>query len=296
MYSQLPDLESLRCFVAAVQTQNFRKAAQLVHLSPSAFTERIQKLELELDAVLFVRTTRHIGLTEEGARLLPLAQSLLDAAQMFQHKATEKPTEVTLTLGTRYELGLSFLLPFLERDRIDFPSLKIQLFFGDAPSLTHALLASEVDFVFSSMRLDSPQIKVQTTHEEDYVLVARPKLAREIRSLNDLRSQTLVDIAPSFPLCRYFTEPHQLNPQKLFANAFFLGTIAALLYWVKRQDALAVLPRYFVQAELASNELSVVLPDFALQHDYFRVFWRQNHWAEASILELAERLASCKLQ
>ena len=194
--------------MAAVQTMNFRKAAQLVHLSTSAFTERIQKLESELGVVLFVRSTRHMALSEEGARLLPFAKTLLDEAQAFQTQATDKPTEVSLTLGTRYELGLSFVLPFFEQSRIDFPSQNVQLFFGDAPSLTNALLASEVDLVFSSMRLDHAQINIQTTHQEDYVLVARPELAARVSQLDDLKTETLVDLSPAFPLCRYFAEPH----------------------------------------------------------------------------------------
>ncbi|MEC8276274.1 MAG: LysR family transcriptional regulator [Myxococcota bacterium] len=296
MYSHLPDLESLRCFMAAVQTMNFRKAAQLVHLSPSAFTERIQKLESELDVVLFIRSTRHIALSEEGARLLPFAKRLLDEAQAFQFQATEKPAEVTLTFGTRYELGLSFVLPFLERSRIDFPSQNVQLFFGDAPSLTNALLASEIDLVFSSMRLDHAQINIQTTHQEDYVLVARPQLAAQVTQIADLRTETLVDLSPAFPLCRYFAEPHKLNPRILFGKNIFLGTIAALLYWVKRQAAFAVLPHYFVKDELASGELSVVLPRMDLQHDFFRVFWRHGHWAETTIQQIADRMADCELR
>lgn len=296
MYSNLPDLESLRCFVAAAQTHNFRKAAKLVHLSPGAFSERILRLEEQLGVALFVRTTRRVALSEEGSRLLAHARQLLEEAQGFHHHASTQQTELSLTLGTRYELGLSYLLPILEEQQQTHPHWRIHLFFADAPSLTTALLSSEVDVVFSSMRVDNPKLNIQTTHSEHYVLVAKPHLAAQITTLEDLRPHTLVDISPAFPLFRYFGEPNQLRPEELFSQHRYLGTISALLHWVLQQNAFAVLPLYFVQAALSTNQLSVVLPQLELQHDHFRLFWTKNHWAETAITELAEYLQARPLR
>ena len=296
MYNQLPDLESLRCFVAAAQTHNFRKAAKLVYLSPGAFSERIQRLEQQLGISLFVRSTRHVALSVEGSRLLTHARKLLEEAQEFQHHASTQQSEISLTLGTRYELGLSFVLPILEEQRQTHPHWNIHLFFGDAPSLTSALLSSEVDVVFSSMRVDNPRLHIQTTHPEHYVLVAKPHLASQINSISDLKPHTLVDISSSFPLFRYFGESNQLRPQEIFSHYRFLGTISALLYWVLKQDAFAVLPLYFVQDAIATQEISVVLPQLEVQHDHFRLFWTKNHWAEPAITQLAEFLRTHPLK
>lgn len=296
MYNKLPDLESLRCFVAAAQTHNFRKASKLVHLSPGAFSERIQRLEEHLGISLFVRSTRHVALSVEGSRLLAHARQLLEEAQEFQHHASTQQSEISLTLGTRYELGLSYLLPILEEQKKTHPHWNINLFFGDAPSLTSALLSSEVDVVFSSMRIDNPKLHIQTTHTEQYVLVAKPHLASQINSISDLKTHTLVDISSSFPLFRYFGESNQLRAQEIFSQYRYLGTISALLYWVLKQDAFAVLPLYFVQDAIATQEVSVVLPQLDLQHDHFRLFWTKNHWAESSITQLADFLSAHPLK
>lgn len=296
LYSKLPDLESLRCFVAAAQTHNFRKAAKLVHLSPGAFSERIQRLEEQLDIPLFIRSTRHVALSVEGSRLLIHARQLLEEAQEFQYHADTQQSEISLTLGTRYELGLSYLLPILEEQKQTHPHWNIHLFFGDAPSLTNALLSSEVDVVFSSMRVDHPRLHIQTTHLEQYVLVAKPHIASQINRISDLKSHTLVDISSSFPLFRYFGESNQLRPQEIFSRYRYLGTISALLYWVLKQDAFAVLPLYFVQDAIATKEVSIVLPELDLQHDHFRLFWTKNHWAEPSITQLANLLRSHPLK
>ncbi|MBM74794.1 MAG: hypothetical protein CMK59_05290 [Proteobacteria bacterium] len=296
LYKQLPDLESLRCFVAAAQTQSFRKAAKMVSLSPGAFSERIQRLEQQLGMSLFIRSTRHVSLSVEGSRLLKHARQLLEEAQEFQSYASAQEAQVSLTLGTRYELGLSYLLPILEELKKTHPHWNIHLFFGDAPSLTSALLSSDVDVVFSSMRVDNPKLHIQTTHPEHYVLVAKSHLASQIHSISDLKPHTLVDISPSFPLFRYFGESNHLRAQELFSEHRFLGTISALLYWVLKQDAFAVLPLYFVKEALSTQEISVVLPELEVHHDYFRLFWTKNHWAEASIIQLADFLRAHPLK
>src|SRR5689334_15642966 len=54
----LPSIESLRCFFAAAQHLNFRRAASEVGLTATAFSERIRGLERELGCALFARTTR----------------------------------------------------------------------------------------------------------------------------------------------------------------------------------------------------------------------------------------------
>ena len=76
----LPDLESLRCFDAAATHLNFRAAARALAMSPTAFGDRIKRLEELLGARLFERSTRRVMLTEAGQRLREHARRCIDAA------------------------------------------------------------------------------------------------------------------------------------------------------------------------------------------------------------------------
>src|SRR5439155_249098 len=114
--SMPPYLESLRCFEAAAALLNFRVAANTVALSPAAFGERIKRLEDQLEAPLFVRTTRRVALTPAGQRLVPHVRRLLADAErcaeiVHEHAA---PSPYALAIGTRFELGLSWLTPALK--------------------------------------------------------------------------------------------------------------------------------------------------------------------------------------
>src|ERR1700753_1412674 len=68
----------LRAFVAAAVEWHFARAAERLHLSPSAMSDLIRKLELELGTPLFTRTTRRVALTEAGTELLGRAETILD--------------------------------------------------------------------------------------------------------------------------------------------------------------------------------------------------------------------------
>ena len=89
----------------APKMENLRAAARKVSLSPGAFSERIRRLEEELGAPLFHRTTRSARLTDAGIRLLPHARELLEQVRRCRDIVHEdqRPTPYELVIGTRYE-------------------------------------------------------------------------------------------------------------------------------------------------------------------------------------------------
>src|SRR5262245_45018054 len=63
---RLPSLDTLRAFESAARHLNFTKAANELHVSQSALSQRIGALEDELGFPLFVRRARRIELTPKG--------------------------------------------------------------------------------------------------------------------------------------------------------------------------------------------------------------------------------------
>ena len=67
-------LSELTAFVTIAEHRSFRAAARQLGVSPSALSHAIRNLEARLDARLFNRTTRSVGLTEVGDKLLRRVQ------------------------------------------------------------------------------------------------------------------------------------------------------------------------------------------------------------------------------
>ncbi|MEV5551041.1 LysR family transcriptional regulator [Streptomyces sp. NPDC052309] len=73
------DPRLLRAFVTVAEELHFTRAAARLYVAQQALSRDVRRLERELGAELFVRTTRQVTLTADGERLLPYARRALQA-------------------------------------------------------------------------------------------------------------------------------------------------------------------------------------------------------------------------
>ena len=71
------DFDGVQAFVAVADLGGFNKAAEQLHITQTALTRRIQKLETYLALKLLDRTTRRVELTAVGRDFLPRARSIV---------------------------------------------------------------------------------------------------------------------------------------------------------------------------------------------------------------------------
>jgi DNA-binding transcriptional LysR family regulator len=284
------DLDSLRCFDAAATTLNFRAAAGRVGLSPTAFSDRVHRLEEELAVPLFERTTRRVELTEAGRAVLPLARELLSRAERLKAvgRSGVAAAPYELVIGARYEQALSWLCPALTPLGRARPERTIHLYNGDSPDLLLRLSRGDLDAVVASMRLTSTRFSYATLHAEDYVLVSR---TRCLRRRTDAGSLTLVDVSRDLPLFRYFLDALPDAEPWPFAHVEYMGGIGNIRRrLLDGKERVAVLPRYFVREDLSAGRLVRLMPRVQLRPDAFRLVWRTGHPRTAELLTLAEEL------
>lgn len=290
----LPDLHNLRCFEIAARTLNFRAAARQVALTPAAFGVRIKALEDQLGAELFVRTTRKVSLTREGLALLPQARKVLveagECMRLVRGESQGPPLE--LTIGTRFELGLSWLQPTLERLAASLPHLVLNLYFGSGPDLLDRVRAGTLDCALTSARLPDPSITGAPLHEERYAFVAAPGLLERepLQRLRDAARHVLLDIDAELPLFRYLREAPSLRGTLEFAGCRYLGLGEAIRRAVLAERGVAVLPEYMIEGELARGELVRLLRRIELLRDHFRLVFRSDDLRRERFLELAAAL------
>jgi LysR family glycine cleavage system transcriptional activator len=295
----LPDLESLRCFEKAAVVLNFRLAAAAVGLSPAAFGDRIRRLEEQLGQRLFVRTTRSVALTPVGLRVLSQARRTLEEARRCLSAVDETlATPCELTVGTRFELGLSWLTPALGPLRKARPERVLHLYFGDSEDLLTRIRRGRLDCAVTSVRLTRWDLRYELLHPEDYVLVARPTLLKKLplRRADHAESHTLLDLHPDLPLFRYLLDARPPGEQWNFRAIEYLGTIGAVRLRALEGAGVAILPRYFVQRDLADGALRALLPGARLHSDHFRLIWRSGHEHQEEIRRLARELRRIPLR
>jgi DNA-binding transcriptional LysR family regulator len=121
-------LHALGTFVRVVETGSFSAVARESNISNSAVTRLVGQLEEHFGVRLFHRTTRHLGLTEDGQDLLMHARQLIDAAAgledtLGRHRAAPAGrVRIGLTNG-----GARLLTPGLAELHRTYPGLAIDV-------------------------------------------------------------------------------------------------------------------------------------------------------------------------
>jgi len=295
----MPDLESLRCFVEGARYLNFRAASRAVGLSPAALGQRIRALEEQLDVTLFNRTTRKVELTEAGMAMLQPARRALEAAQHCAAAARGElgPAPQDLLVGTRHELGLSWLLPMFPVLEQRLPQVTFHLYFGSGTDLEARVRTQEIDCAISSRRISDPGLEGIRIHEETYVLVAAPSLLAEHRlsAAEDAAAHVVVDVNRDLPLMHYYRDAPGAVPLP-FRSLRTMGTVSAIREVVVAGQGVAVLPEYLIRADLDAGRLQPVLPQIELLSDYFRLVHRRDDPRAVLLRDVVSIMSSQPLQ
>lgn len=296
----LSDLDDLRCFLAAARLLHFRQAARSVALTPAAFGQRIKRLEDQVGRPLFRRTTRTVTLTEAGRALVPSAESCLREADACVRAARGElsPPALELTLGTRHELGLSWIVPQLDDLARALPWLSLHLYVGSGNDLLLRVRTMEIDCAVTSTRLVDPKLEAVRLHREDYVFCGSRGLLAEkpFARAEHAAVHTLLDIGPELPLFRYWRDAPGGGDRLSFARTVRLGGIEAIRRRVADGAGVAVLPAYLVQDELKRGTFRKILPSVEPVSDYFRLIFRADDPRRSAFEALAGELMKAPLR
>jgi DNA-binding transcriptional LysR family regulator len=126
---QRGSLDDLVALVAVARERSFTKAAAKLGVSQSALSQTIRQLETRLGIRLLTRTTRSVGLTEAGERLLHTVAPRLEEIEAGLAAVSElrdKPAgTIRITAGDH--AIRSILWPKLEKFLPRYPDIKVEL-------------------------------------------------------------------------------------------------------------------------------------------------------------------------
>jgi DNA-binding transcriptional LysR family regulator len=151
------DFGDLEAFLAVMETDSFHLAAEQLHLSQSAVTRRIQKLEQVLGSKLFERTTRAVKPTLAAKRLQSRAEEMLDNAEETtlamrdESVAFAHQKGAVVTIAMIPTLIAPLFLPGLSSMRQADETARIRLMDLSANEVAEAVSSGEADFGICSI-------------------------------------------------------------------------------------------------------------------------------------------------
>lgn len=126
-------LSDLAVFARVVELSSFSATAETLHLSKSAVSKQVARLERRLGAQLLQRTTRKLSLTETGRIVYSHAQRVLseaEAAEAAVQNLQAAPRGL-LRVNLPMSFGLAYVAPLIPDILTRYPELQIDLTFND---------------------------------------------------------------------------------------------------------------------------------------------------------------------
>lgn len=191
----------MRYVVAVAETNSFTRAAERCLVVQSALSHQIARLERELGARLFERTSRRVRLTPAGEAFLPAARQCLDAAERAAAEAAAAVGEVRgrLAVGLIPTVAAVDIPGALRDFRQQYPHVRISLRVGASEDLVEQVKQGAIDVAFLGLPTTArPQgVAAHELARDRLVAVVAPDhpLADEpVTDLRRLSSEVFVDL------------------------------------------------------------------------------------------------------
>lgn len=264
---QLDRLRRMALFAMVVRHGSFSAASRALDLATSVLSSAVSQLEDELGVRLLNRTTRSLSLTEAGQLYHEKCVEMLAAAETAEEMVAGGVGEIAgrLRISAASDTAQKILLPALAPLARQHPKLLLDIVVDDriVDMTTQAIDLS----IRSGWLRDSSLVarKLADLHE---MLVASPDYLRRFgvpdspESLHEHRIIGFNRFAE--PTALAFKNAAGESARIMLTPGAMTDNVAMLRDFAVQGFGLARLPSYMVQRELASGELVLLLPDWAL--------------------------------
>lgn len=247
----------LDAFLAVCRTRSFTAAAELLHVTQSALSQRIKNLEDDLGATLFTRDPSGATPTELGQNLLKfcITRESLEREFVDAFKSTS-PQDLRghLRLAAFSTVATSLVLPAVAKLLQKHPHVNLEIQTVELRELPGLLTSGRADFALTNDPIHRQGVKNELLGYERNVLIqSKTKQARAHVYLDhDENDQTTLD----------FFRHHGKEPPKSFRRSY-LGKIDAILAGVQLGLGRAVAPRHLIE-NLKGIEVVRGFPDWKI--------------------------------
>lgn len=178
------DIQALRVFLGLCRHLHFGKTSAEFHMSASALSRLVQRLEASVGQPLLVRDNRSVELTEQGRQLRTFASEVVSGWDDLKRSMQEADAQLSgsLTLFASVTASQSILPNVLSRFRTDYPDIHIQLETGYAIDALQQLNEGADVVVAALDKDDDPHLVKRIVTSTPIVGVAAHELAAVLGS------------------------------------------------------------------------------------------------------------------
>ena len=275
-------LEAIRVLDAIDRRGSFAAAADELGKVPSALSYTVQKLEDELDAMLFDRSGHRTKFTPAGRMLLERGRVLLEAAEHLvgETRALSRGWETDITIAVDALMPVQALYPLVDR-LAEQTDTRLRFRAEVLAGSWECLEDGRADLLISSLNADIAMtgIKHQVLREEVMLYVAHPDhpLHQEPEPLADetlrrYRAIAVADTALRKPVLTY----RLLDKQPRLTVSTMGEKRDALLAGL----GIGTMPQRWIEEDIKAGRLKVISPEYRHQIQVV-LAWRRDTMGKA---------------
>jgi DNA-binding transcriptional LysR family regulator len=240
------DFAGIQAFVSVAELGGFNKAAHELHVTQTALTRRVQKLEAYLGLKLLDRTTRSVALTAVGQEFLPKAHAIVGEmnSAVGQLKEMARNSSGSFTLACMSTMSAR-LLPVLIRKYADLhPDNRIRLLDMTSNEVRDAVLSRNAEIGIAIHGEAHLELNERFLFDDALVFYcheSHPFAARPRLNWKDLKGADLIMVR-GFTATRLLIEYHLLTHGVRAGSAYEVQYHSTAVNLVEAGVGCAVLP------------------------------------------------------
>jgi DNA-binding transcriptional LysR family regulator len=272
------NFEWYRSFITVYRVGTVSGAAQVLHLTQPAVSQHLAALEAALAIPLFQRTPRRMVPTEGGIRLYNQIAEAIERLESVDSRMSLFAKPPIIRLGAPQEFFVEKMLGKIPLSNTNYYTVK----FGLSQELIEQLLAGNLDYVVSTVKLKKADLVFQPLFKENFWLVGAkdleiPNYQENLSILESwLKTQPIIAYSEELPIIRrfwriVFGRRIDINPKLIIPD------LRGIRQGVEYGLGCSILPDYLCESWVKDNRLQLILnPVNAVTNEIWLAFSKSD--------------------
>lgn len=255
-------LASYKIIITVYEQKSFQKASELLHMTPSAISHAISRLEEELGFSLFIRSKNGVTLTSYGETLLPAFRNVINSDESLKQAILEINglEKGTVRIGCFNSVCTNWI-PALTRDfNAIYPGISIEIFQGTYVDIIEWIKSGVVDLGFLSVS-SAGKLPIHPLYNDQLVCIVPkgyPVSHLDYITLDEIKDESFViqHITCDADIQNYFAA-HNLKIKSAYHVVDDLSTVAL----VSHGFGICLLPKLIMQDISYPVDIYPIKPD-----------------------------------
>ncbi|OIO03927.1 MAG: hypothetical protein COX65_03240 [Elusimicrobia bacterium CG_4_10_14_0_2_um_filter_56_8] len=288
------DLYQLKTFFTVARTLNFTEAAKRLHITQSAVSHAVKKLESRAGAELFSRGGGKFSLSEAGRTLYRACETVFSELEKAEESIAGEKKSGSIRLGATVEFGTTLLVKYLKGFIEKNPGIHIDFLFKH--ELLRPLLNDELDIIIDCKDHKAEGIVKKPLFREEYAVIASGEFIRKnkIETPSGLSACNVLSMDKGGLWWGNFLNalPAGKRPELKFITQ--INHVRGIINAAIESLGAGFVPKYCVLKELKAGTLKNVFPRLELLEDHFSVYQKSKRSGLERHRRLIDYLANIK--